>query len=100
MNMEMYLLEQTSDVYMMYHDKMIDEMKYGGHIGLREYLMQLDVMDPENMKPWERRFWSEVRELRQINSDIKALQQHLWEKRNEAIVPEFILDENMREEAA
>jgi len=74
MNMEMYLLEQTSDVYMMYHDKMVDEMKYGGHIGLREYLMQLDVMDPENMKPWERRFWSEVRELHQINSDIKALQ--------------------------
>lgn len=50
MQMEMYLLEQTSDVYMMYHDQMLDEVKYGGHIGLREYLDQLDVMDPENMK--------------------------------------------------
>jgi hypothetical protein len=30
-------------------------------------------MDAENMKPWERRMWSEVRELRLINDDIKAL---------------------------
>ena len=73
MQMEMYLLEQTSDVFQMYHEKMRDEINYGGHIGMREYLMQLEVMDAENMKPWERRMWSEVRELKQINSDIKAL---------------------------
>lgn len=80
MGMEMYLLEQTSDVYKMYYDKMREEVVYGGHVTLREYLMQLDVMDAENMKPWERRMWSEVRELRQINNDIRALQAHLWEK--------------------
>ena len=73
MQMEMYLLEQTSDVYKMYYDKMRDEVRYGGHVTLREYMIQLDVMDTENMKPWERRMWSEVRELRQINSDVRAL---------------------------
>jgi hypothetical protein len=57
----------------MYYDKMRDEVRYGGHVTLREYMIQLDVMDTENMKPWERRMWSEVRELRQINSDVRAL---------------------------
>jgi len=37
--MEMYLLEQTSDLYMMYQDKLRDEVTYGGHVGLREYMM-------------------------------------------------------------
>ena len=31
MQMEMYLLEQTSDVYKMYSDKLRDEVVYGGH---------------------------------------------------------------------
>ena len=48
----------------MYYDKLRDEVIYGGHVSLREYMMQLDVMDAENMKPWERRMWAEVRELR------------------------------------
>jgi hypothetical protein len=56
-------------------------------------------MDPENMKSWERRLWAEVRELRTINSDIQALQTHLWDKQNEITIPDFILDEQMREEA-
>lgn len=73
MQMEMYLLEQTSDVYKMYFDKLRDEVTYGGHVTLREYMMLLEVMDAENMKPWERRMWGEIRELRQINDDIKAL---------------------------
>lgn len=73
LQMEMYLLEQTSDVYKMYFDKLRDEVTYGGHVTLREYMMLLEVMDAENMKPWERRMWSEIRELRQINDDIKAL---------------------------
>lgn len=80
LQMEMYLLEQTSDVYKMYYERLRDEVNYGGHVSLKEYMMQLDVMDAENMKTWERRMWSEVRELRQINHDIKALQAHLWEK--------------------
>jgi hypothetical protein len=57
----------------MYYDKLRDEVIYGGHVGLREYMLQLDVMDGENMKPWERRMNSEIRELRQINDDIRAL---------------------------
>ena len=80
LQMEMYLLEQTSDLYMMYHDKLRDEVTYGGHVSLREYMMQLEVMDAENMKDWERRMWGEVKELRAINDDVKSLQAHLWER--------------------
>lgn len=97
--MEMYLLEQTSDVYKMYYDKLREEVIYGGHVGLREYMLQQDVMDVENMKPWERRMNSEIRELRQINDDIRALQAHLWEKSKEIVIPQFFLSEEMREEA-
>ena len=39
MSMEMYLLEQTSDVYKLYFDKLRDEVLYGGHVGLNEYLI-------------------------------------------------------------
>lgn len=39
LQMEMYLLEQTSDVYKMYFDKLRDEVTYGGHVTLREYMM-------------------------------------------------------------
>jgi hypothetical protein len=50
-----------------------DEVLYGGHIGLAEYLIQLEVMEDENRKDWEKRLWSEVQELRMIQDDIKAL---------------------------
>ena len=73
MNMEMYLLEQTSDVYKLYFDKIRDEVLHGGHVGLNEYLMQLEVMDEDKRKDWEKRMWSEIQELRMINDDIKAL---------------------------
>lgn len=96
----MYLLEQTSDLYKMYFDKLRDEVTYGGHVSLREYMMQLEVMDAEKMKSWERRMFQEIRELRSINDDIRALQAHLWEKQHEIVVPEFILDEGLRSEAA
>ena len=64
MSMEMYLLEQTSDVWKMYNKKLNEEIKYGGHIGLDEYMTTLDVMDQENMKDWEKRLMSEIKELR------------------------------------
>lgn len=60
MNMEMYLLEQSSDVFKLYFEKLEEEVLYGGHVGLWEYLMQLEVMDDENKKDWEKRFWSEI----------------------------------------
>lgn len=73
MQMEMYLLEQTSDVYNLYHNKLEDEVLSGGHVDLNAYLMLLEVMDDENRKDWERRLWSEVLELRMIQDDFKAL---------------------------
>lgn len=60
MSMEMYLLEQSSDVFHLYYDKLEEEVLYGGHIGMAEYLMQLEVMDDANRKDWERRMWSEI----------------------------------------
>lgn len=99
MQMEMYLLEQTSDVYKFYYDKLRDEVLNGGHIGLQEYLMELEVMDSDKMKDWERRLWSEIQELRLIQDDIKALQLHLEEKDSELIIPEWIMDPQLREEA-
>jgi hypothetical protein len=73
MRMEMYLLEQTSDVYKLYFEKINDEVLHGGHVSLNEYLLTLEVMDEEIRKDWERRLWSEITELRLINDDIKAL---------------------------
>ena len=70
-----------------------------GHIGLPEYLMQLEVMDDCNRKDWEKRLWSEIQELRLIQDDIKALQLHLDEKENEIVIPEFIMDPQIRAEA-
>ena len=92
MTMEMYLLEQSSDVFKLYQDKLRDEVLHGGHIGLAEYLIQLEVMDDINRKDWERRLWSEVQELRLIQDDVKALQIHLDEKECEIIIPDFIMD--------
>lgn len=53
---------------------------YGGHVGLNEYLMQLEVMDDDKKKDWEKRLWSEVQELRLIHEDIKALRQHIEQR--------------------
>lgn len=99
MTMEMYLLEQTSDVFKLYSDKLRDEVLNNGHVGLPEYLMQLEVMDDENRKDWEKRLWSEIQELRLIHDDIRALQLHLDEKENELVIPDFIMDPQLRAEA-
>ena len=39
LQMEMYLLEQTSDVYKMYYEKLRDEVLHGGHANLENYMM-------------------------------------------------------------
>lgn len=59
---------------------------------MHEYLIQLEVMDDDKRKDWERRLWSEIQELRLIHDDLKALQLHLDEKDNELIIPDFIMD--------
>ena len=77
MAMEMYYLEQASDLYQLYADKLDEEIKYGGHANMHAYMMQLEIMDDENRKDWEKRLWSEIVELRMIKADMKALQQAL-----------------------
>ena len=59
----------------------------------------MEVMDDDKRNDWEKRLWSELTELRLINDDIKALQQHLNEKDNEIIIPEWIMDPRIRAEA-
>ena len=71
--MEMYLLEQSADVYKQYYDKLRDEVLHQGHANIYAYLIQLEVMDDKNRRDWEKRLWSEITELRMINDDIKAL---------------------------
>lgn len=73
MSMEMYLYEQTMDVYSMYEDKMAEEIRSGGHVNLKNYMITLEAMDDVNRKDWERRLISEIEELRMIDSDVKAL---------------------------
>ena len=92
MNMEMYLLEQTSDVWKLYSEKINEEVLYGGHVGVHEYLTILQAMDDENRKDWEKRLWAEVTELKMIDADIKALRETLYERTEEIVVPEYIMD--------
>lgn len=92
MNMEMYLLEQTSDVWKLYSEKINEEVLYGGHVGVYEYLTILQAMDDENRKDWEKRLWAEVTELKMIDADIKALRETLYERTEEIVVPEYIMD--------
>ena len=70
MAMEMYLLEQASDVYKMYAEKLSEEISYGGHASMQDYMMTLEAMDDENRKDWEKRLWSEMTELRMIKADV------------------------------
>lgn len=97
--MEMYLLEQTSDLYHAYYDKLSHEVLHGGHVGLTEYMMTLEFMDDNVKKDWEKRLYAEMQELRMINEDIEALRTHLTEKENEIVIPKWIMDPLLREEA-
>ena len=99
MSMEMYLLEQSSDVFKLYEEKLNHEVLHGGHIGLAEYLITLEVMDDDKRKDWEKRLWSEMVELRLIQDDIKALMIHIDEKDAELVIPDFIMDPQIRAEA-
>jgi hypothetical protein len=56
-------------------------------------------MDEDNMKDWESRMMSEIKELRIIQEDILALQDHIRIRRNEVYVPEWIMDPQLRQEA-
>ncbi|CDW82753.1 UNKNOWN [Stylonychia lemnae] len=99
MQMEMYMFEQTSDVYKLYYDQLCDEIYQGGHASLFDYLILLEAMDEENRKDWEKRLLSEIQELRLINEDVKALREHIAEAENPIEIPEFIMDPQIRAEA-
>ena len=60
--------------------------------------MILQAMDDENRKDWEKRLWAEITELKMIDADIKALRETLYERTEEIVVPEFIMDPREREE--
>lgn len=77
MKMELYLYEQARDMFDLYYDSLKQTVREEGHIGVHEYLTLLAEMDEENMKDWEKMFMAEVRELRLIQDDVKALQQKL-----------------------
>ena len=87
------------DVYAMYEKKLSEEINYGGHVNLQNYMMTLEVMDDDKRKDWERRLMSEITELRMIDSDVKALRTHLNEKEPAITIPEWIMDPQIREEA-
>ena len=82
----------------MYREELTNEVLYGGHISLTEYMMTLEAMDDENRKDWEKRMWSEITELRMIHADVKALQQAILERPADIVVPQFIQDPRLREE--
>ena len=63
---------------------------------MNEYLMMLDIMDEDKMKDWEKRFMSEVTDLRNIHEDIQALNQHLDNKSREIVIPDWIMDPQLR----
>jgi len=90
--MELYLLEQISDVFHMYKDNMSDELRKGGHANLNNYLTTLFVMDELNMKPWERRMMGEINQLRMIEEDISAIRILINEQDDKIVVPAFITD--------
>lgn len=66
---------------------------------MQSYLMQLFVMNEENMKPWERRMMDEIKQLRMIEEDIQAIRLLIAEQNDKIVVPNFIMDPQMREEA-
>ena len=99
MKMDMYLFEQTQDLYMFYYDNLKEEVLYGGHVDVGAYLLLLRNMDEEKMKDWEKRFMAEVNQLQLINDDIVALRQHLQEKQKAIVLPHWITDPQIKEEA-
>lgn len=48
------------------------------------------------MKDWEARMMAEIRELRLISEDISALRQHLKNQESAIVIPEWIMDPQLR----
>jgi hypothetical protein len=86
-------------LYEFYYERLREEITYGGHIGVPEYMMLLEEMEEENMKPWEKRMMSEIKELRLIDEDIKALNIKLKSREREVVLPEWFMDPRLKQEA-
>ena len=97
--MEMYLYEQGMDLYNFYFERLKDEVNFGGHVDFNAYLFLLNHMDDDKMKDWERRMMAEIRELRLIREDIMALNIHIRKRSDDVIIPEWIMDPQIRQEA-
>lgn len=95
----MYLYEQGMDLYDFYYERLKDEVTYGGHVDFNAYLFLLNRMDEDKMKDWERRMMAEIKELRYIREDILALNAHIRKRGNEVILPDWIMDPQLRQEA-
>ena len=66
MEMEHYVLEQAKDVYDMYVGKIEQYLHKNNHESFFNYLKQLEVINAENMLPWERTLMKETYQLRAI----------------------------------
>ena len=73
-NMELYMFDQTRDVFQMYMPKIIEKSEKEGYNNFAEYAQFLVNKYEENLEPWEKRFLIEIEELREIETDIKALE--------------------------
>ena len=94
MNMEHYILDQSREVLAIYRDRIEEYLKENEYRSFWDYLQQLDVMDPENMLPWERSLMEEVYELRAIEQDTIALKEKYIKQQSEAITYPMYLENN------
>jgi hypothetical protein len=58
--MELYLFDQTRDLFEMYMPKIEAICEEEGYHGFGDYTEQLVAKYEENLKPWEKRFLIEV----------------------------------------
>ena len=99
-SMEMYLYDQSKDLYSMYVERLSEEIEIQGHGGFDEYMMMLELRDEDKLKPVEKMFLEEVAALREIHDDIKVMadQIEIRDSELEMQVPEWIMDEKIKDQ--
>lgn len=97
MQMEHYLIEQTMEMSKLYEDRIEEYVKKNNYATVESYLKQLQVMDTENMLPWERSFMEEFHELKAIKTDVEAMKIKFAESVEYDITPPFwVRNETLR----
>ena len=51
--MELYMVQSTQEIALMYEDKINAEIMNKGHVNVAAYLQHLEMRDDENRQPWE-----------------------------------------------